>query len=62
MNSVIEGLVEKVIRENPEQLAQYKSGKTAVFQFFIGQVMKLSGGKANPGTANRILREKIDNL
>ena len=61
-DSAIEKLVTKVIEDNPEQLAQYKSGKTAVFQFFIGQVMKLSRGKANPATANRILKEKIEKL
>jgi aspartyl-tRNA(Asn)/glutamyl-tRNA(Gln) amidotransferase subunit B len=58
-----EGALEKVIDEmmakNPQQLAQYRSGKEQVFGFFVGQVMKASGGKANPAKVNELLKRKL---
>ena len=56
----IQTLVEKVIADNPGQVEQYKSGKDKVFGFFVGQVMKLSKGKANPQQVNEILKEKLE--
>jgi len=56
----IEKYVEEVIRENPLQVQQYKDGKTAVIQFFVGNVMKLSKGKANPQIVVKYLKEKLD--
>lgn len=50
---------EEVIRENPEQVDQYRQGKEQVFGFFVGKVMKLSGGKANPEVLNKILKELL---
>ena len=55
----IEALVEQVIADNPGQVEQYKSGKDKVFGFFVGQVMKLSKGKANPQQVNELLKEKL---
>ena len=55
----IEALVEQVIADNPGQVEQYKSGKDKVFGFFVGQVMKLSKGKANPQQVNGLLKEKL---
>ncbi len=55
----IEGLVDQVIADNPGQVEQYKSGKDKVFGFFVGQVMKLSKGKANPQQVNVLLKEKL---
>ncbi len=55
----IETLVNQVVRENPAQVEQFKSGKDKVFGFFVGQVMKITGGKANPQQVNRLLREKL---
>ncbi len=55
----IEALVEKVVNDNPAQVEQYKSGKDKVFGFFVGQVMKLSKGKANPQQVNEFLKEKL---
>ena len=52
-------LIDDVINKNPAQVAQYKSGKEAVLGFFVGQVMKASGGKANPGKANALLKAKL---
>jgi len=58
-----EGALEKIIDEvmvkNPQQLTQYRSGKEAVLGFFVGQVMKASGGKANPGKVNELLKRKL---
>ncbi|XP_022723106.1 glutamyl-tRNA(Gln) amidotransferase subunit B, chloroplastic/mitochondrial-like [Durio zibethinus] len=53
-------MVDKVLSENPKQLEQYRRGKTKLQGFFAGQVMKLSKGKANPGTLNKILLEKLN--
>ncbi len=55
----IEGLVDQVIADSPEQVAQYRAGKDKVFGYFVGQVMKLSKGKANPGEVNRLLKSKL---
>lgn len=48
-----------MVVKNPAQVGQYKSGKTQVLGFLVGQVMKASGGKANPGKVNELLREKL---
>lgn len=55
----IEALVEQVVNDNPGQVEQYRSGKDKVFGFFVGQVMKLSKGKANPKQVNDLLKEKL---
>ncbi len=44
---------------NPEQVAEYRGGKEKVLGYFVGQVMKETGGKANPGQVNEILRKKL---
>ena len=56
----IESMIDKVIKKNPEQLEQYRSGKDRLFGFFVGQVMKASQGKANPKQVNDILRKKLE--
>jgi aspartyl-tRNA(Asn)/glutamyl-tRNA(Gln) amidotransferase subunit B len=56
----LEKLVLKVIRDNSKEYEAYKNGKTKLFGFFVGQVMKLTKGRANPKTVNKILREKLD--
>ena len=55
----IEALVEQVVNDNPAQVEQYQSGKDKVFGFFVGQVMKLSKGKANPQQVNELLKQKL---
>jgi aspartyl-tRNA(Asn)/glutamyl-tRNA(Gln) amidotransferase subunit B len=55
----LEKIVEDVIAGNPKQVEQYKSGKTTLVQFFIGQVMKATRGQADPGTAAEIVRQKL---
>jgi aspartyl-tRNA(Asn)/glutamyl-tRNA(Gln) amidotransferase subunit B len=55
----IDSIVEQVIASNPQQLAQYRAGKEALFGFFVGQVLKASKGKANPKVVNERLKEKL---
>jgi aspartyl-tRNA(Asn)/glutamyl-tRNA(Gln) amidotransferase subunit B len=56
----IRALVDQVILANPKQTEQYLGGKTGLFGFFVGQVMKLSGGRANPQLVNDILKEGFE--
>jgi len=56
----IEAMVDEVIKSNPEQLEQYRSGKDRLFGFFVGQVMQASKGKANPKQVNDILKSKLE--
>jgi len=58
-DSVIETLVDQVIAANPSQVEQYRGGKDKLLGFFVGQAMKASGGKANPGELDRLLRERL---
>ncbi len=55
----LEKLIDKIINENFDKVKEYKSGKEKLFGFFVGQVMKVSGGKANPKLANEILKDKL---
>ena len=57
--SAIEKVIDDVIAASPDQLAQYRAGKDKLFGFFVGQVMKLSKGKANPQQVNDMLMEKL---
>ncbi len=58
-DSAIEAIVDKVLDANPGQVAEYKAGKDKLIGFFVGQVMKETGGKANPGAVNAILKKKL---
>jgi aspartyl-tRNA(Asn)/glutamyl-tRNA(Gln) amidotransferase subunit B len=55
----LEKIIDKVVSENKDKVMQYKSGKEKLFGFFVGQVMKISGGKANPQLVNQILKDKL---
>ena len=55
----IEQLINEVLTANPNELNAYRQGKEKLFGFFVGQVMKLSGGKANPGKVNELLKKKL---
>ena len=55
----IEAILDKVIAENPKQVEQYRAGKKTVAQFFVGQVMKLSKGQANPQLVNELVAKKL---
>jgi aspartyl-tRNA(Asn)/glutamyl-tRNA(Gln) amidotransferase subunit B len=58
-SSAIEGLIDEVISENPDQVEQFRAGKEKVLGFFVGQVMKRSKGQANPGQVNQLLLTKL---
>jgi aspartyl-tRNA(Asn)/glutamyl-tRNA(Gln) amidotransferase subunit B len=55
----LEKIIDEVMARNQQQVLQYRSGKEQVFGFFVGQVMKASGGKANPGKVNELLKRKL---
>jgi aspartyl-tRNA(Asn)/glutamyl-tRNA(Gln) amidotransferase subunit B len=52
-------MIDEVLAKNEDKVTQYRSGKDKLFGFFVGQVMKASGGKANPGAVNEILKVKL---
>lgn len=56
----IEGLIDDVVSANAEQVEEYRQGKHKVIGFLVGQVMKASQGKANPGQVNQLLKKKLD--
>jgi len=55
----IEAIIDEVIASNPGQVEQFKAGKDKLIGFFVGQVMKASKGKANPGQVNQLLMQKL---
>jgi aspartyl-tRNA(Asn)/glutamyl-tRNA(Gln) amidotransferase subunit B len=55
----IEKAIDEVMAKNPSQLADYRGGKDKLFGFFVGQVMKATGGKANPAQLNELLKKKL---
>jgi aspartyl-tRNA(Asn)/glutamyl-tRNA(Gln) amidotransferase subunit B len=58
--SAIEQMIDEVIAANPKQVEQYRGGKKTVAAFFVGQVMKLSRGQANPALLNELVTRKLD--
>jgi len=60
--SEIDRIVEQVITQNPDQIEAYKSGKTKVIGWLVGQIMKESKGKANPQIVNKKLMERLDRM
>ena len=56
----LEAIIDQIIADNPAQRDQYRAGKDKLFGFFVGQAMKATGGKANPGQLNELLRHKLD--
>ena len=59
-DSILEETIEAVLAANPQTVEEYRSGKTKVISFLVGQVMKQMKGKANPGKVNEILGEKLE--
>ena len=55
----IKKIIKKVLDENPEKVSEYRSGKIKLLGFFIGEVMKISAGKANPKLVNEILNSEL---
>lgn len=56
----IDGLIDQVLTAHPDKVAEYKAGKDKLFGFFVGQVMKISQGKANPALVNQTLKARLD--
>ncbi|NQU17586.1 MAG: Asp-tRNA(Asn)/Glu-tRNA(Gln) amidotransferase subunit GatB [Candidatus Saganbacteria bacterium] len=56
----LQKIVEEAIKNSPKQVEQYKSGKKAIIGYLVGQVMKASKGRANPGLANKLLKQQLD--
>jgi len=56
----IRQIVAAVIEQNPQSVADYKAGKEKAIGFLVGQVMKETKGKANPGLVNQLLRELLN--
>ena len=55
----LEKMINEILTRNKDKVDQYKAGKEKLFGFFVGQVMKISGGKANPNLVNEILKKKL---
>ena len=58
-SGALEKVIDEIIAKNPNQVAAYRGGKDALFGFFVGQAMKATGGKANPGVVNELLKKKL---
>ncbi|HSU19064.1 MAG TPA: hypothetical protein VLI45_04905, partial [Acidobacteriaceae bacterium] len=58
-SSALEKMIDEVIAANPPQVAQFKGGKRTVSAFFVGQVMRLSKGQANPALLNELVIKKL---
>ena len=58
--SALEKIVDEVVAANPKQVEQYRAGKKTVIGFFVGQVMKLSKGQANPQMVNELVEKKLE--
>jgi len=58
-SGAIEKVIDEVMAANPDQLADYRSGKDKLFAFFVGQVMKATKGKGNPAQVNELLQKKL---
>ena len=56
----IKEIVQKIVNDNPEQVAAYKGGKVQLLGFFVGQVMKETKGRANPKTVNELIKSELD--
>jgi glutaminyl-tRNA synthetase len=57
--SVILPIIDEVMAKNPDNVEKYKAGNTKLFGFFVGQVLKATGGKANPQVVNDLVVQKL---
>lgn len=57
---IISSIIDEVIEKNPDNVEKYKSGNQKLFGFFVGQVLKATGGKANPKVVNELVKEKLN--
>ena len=58
-SGAIEAAIDAVLAAQADKIAEYRAGKEKLFGFFVGQVMKATGGKANPAMLNELLRKKL---
>jgi aspartyl-tRNA(Asn)/glutamyl-tRNA(Gln) amidotransferase subunit B len=58
--SALEKMIQEVLASNPKQVEQYRGGKKTVAAFFVGQVMRLSKGQANPALLNELVTKQLD--
>ena len=58
--AVLNKMIQEIIAANPKQLEQYRAGKKTVAAFFVGQVMRLSKGQANPALLNELVTKQLD--
>jgi aspartyl-tRNA(Asn)/glutamyl-tRNA(Gln) amidotransferase subunit B len=59
-SGALEALVDQTLSAHPAQVGQYRAGKHAVAGYLVGQVMKASGGRANPSAVDRLVRARLD--
>ena len=57
--AAIEAIIDKIIADNPANVEAYRNGKTGLMGWLVGQVMKASGGKANPAVVNGLLQSRL---
>ena len=55
----ISPIIDEIIAKNPDNVAKFKAGNTKLLGFFVGQVLKATGGKANPKVVNELVAEKL---
>ena len=58
----LEAIIEQVVQANPKELEQYRNGKTKLLGFFVGQVIKQTGGRADPKLTNQLIAQKLNSL
>ena len=58
-DGAINAMIDEILNANQDKVAEYKSGKDKLFGFFVGQLMKASGGSVNPVKANELLKQKL---
>jgi aspartyl-tRNA(Asn)/glutamyl-tRNA(Gln) amidotransferase subunit B len=58
-DDTLRSAVRKILAENPDQVASFRGGKTTVIQWLLGQVMRTTGGRANPQAVRKILEEEL---
>ena len=59
-SDALSGLIDEILARHPQEVANYRAGKKKLMGFFVGQVMRASGGKANPALVNQLLRARLD--
>jgi aspartyl-tRNA(Asn)/glutamyl-tRNA(Gln) amidotransferase subunit B len=61
-DNALAGFIDQVLENNPQKVAEYKGGKTSLVGMFMGEIMKLTKGKADPKATSKLLQEKLQAL